>query len=197
MDISDQREYGAVVETFVKRSRRTVAALEKALTNGNPAENLPPLPSDVVLKILDSAEYWCCVEKRCESSIRGQNMNFRIFRFGPIPGQPKRIELRVESHDQGWSSYPHDHGTKRGSFTWGEVDVIDGNGRSKLGGRPRVFTNIHADSDWQIHDVSFDHDQGFMRVLGQGDSVELCLRSMCPLWEIFVRSARMALYFQQ
>ncbi|GMH45836.1 hypothetical protein BSKO_13799 [Bryopsis sp. KO-2023] len=194
MDSSDQREYGAVVETFVKRSRRTVAALKTALTNGNPAESLPPLPPDVVLRILDAAEYWCCVEKRCESSIRGQNMNFRIFRLGPIPGQPKRIELRVESHDQGWSSHSL---AKRGVFAWGGVDVIDGNGRSKLGDRPPVFANVHADSDWHIHDVSFDHDQGFMRFLGQGDSVELRLRSMRPSQKIFVRSARMALYFQQ
>ncbi|CAG8791976.1 9449_t:CDS:2, partial [Gigaspora rosea] len=57
----------------------------------------------------------------------GMNLN-SLYLTGSLPissisteaGVPKckKIEIACESHDQGWSSYPRDHGTYNNSWTW-------------------------------------------------------------------------------
>ena len=53
------------VVTTVKRTSTEVRALKHALIKGD--TNRPSLPEGVVEKILDMAEYWCCVEKECKT----------------------------------------------------------------------------------------------------------------------------------
>ena len=63
--ISTAREAQESVVTTVKRTSTEVRALKHALIKGD--TNRPSLPEGVVEKILDMAEYWCCVEKECKT----------------------------------------------------------------------------------------------------------------------------------
>lgn len=82
------------------------------------------------------------------------------------------------------------------SWTWGEVDVKDHNGNSKLQERQRIFTNLHADSQWQVHAKTFyPCDEGFMTHLGRGDTLEFYFRAQFPGWCIFVQNSKMVLHY--
>ncbi|KAG0140545.1 hypothetical protein CROQUDRAFT_665060 [Cronartium quercuum f. sp. fusiforme G11] len=70
-----------------------------------------------------------------------------------------KIEWTVVSHDQGWSSYPDDHGTDRNSWTWTEASLYTRNRfnqsfESQLSSNSiphRICTNIHAKRKSSLH----------------------------------------------
>jgi len=138
----------------------------------------------------------------------------------PIPPAPKdetirpicrKVEITCESHDQGWSSYPNDKGTYRNSWTWGEVSVLIPKQDTYLHDptveigdqviekepkiRYRVYTNRHADSNWQIHNFVFNSDHPLVRDLQPGYMVGLWIRSQFPGWINYVKRAELKLYY--
>ncbi|KXZ52317.1 hypothetical protein GPECTOR_10g949 [Gonium pectorale] len=62
--------------------------------------------------------------------------------------QVEAVAVQVESHDQGWSSYPDDRNTYNNSWTWGELVLAgpDGEvlGQAAQAEPPRLYTNLHA-----------------------------------------------------
>jgi len=88
------------------------------------------LPGDLVPSILDFAQLW---------DVKGTARSLRPDRVGELQapklqtslivpsylprGAVRRVRFIVESRDQGWSSYPEDHGTDRGSWTWFEAGI--------------------------------------------------------------------------
>eukprot|EP00210_Caulerpa_lentillifera_P001888 g1816.t1 len=183
------------VTTIMIRAPHEVRALQSALYNGIPAQDMLPLPMSAVNKILQKSQFHCIIEKKTEQGFQGGNMCHCLFKFGPLPAKPFKVEIVVVSHDQGWSSYPNDQGTYRNSWTWGEVDVINEAERSKLPERIPVFTNLHARSNWQTHDLTFENDERFMSCLETGDILEMYFRSAHPGWVIYVREAKMTVHY--
>lgn len=102
------------------------------------------------------------------------------------------VRTSVESHDQGWSSFPEDYNTERNSWTWGELVVRDGVQVT----RTRLFTNLHAVAQWQTHTHEIV-DEHVLNELMRKDNqtsehtVEVCivLRAMFPGWRMYVREA--------
>ncbi len=108
----------------------------------------------------------------------------------------KKIEVVCESHDQGWSSYPENHGTYHGSWTWGDCNVLDADGNEK-GARQLAYTNLHARSDWQRHTKVFEEGEPLVKEISleRGDSVGLWIRACFPGWCNYVRFARIKLFY--
>ena len=62
---------------------------------------------------------------------------------------PTTITITIESKDQGWSSYPHEHG-QRTSCTWGELSL------NKLPTWYFLYRNIHAGKTLEEQKIIFD-----------------------------------------
>lgn len=120
----------------------------------------------------------------------------------------EEIVVRVTSHDQGWSSYPDDHGTKNGSWTWVEAGIT-----TPASPRVMIAVNIHADSAWQDHVYKSSQDENPSLLLyaraalanvggatttstganASGPFISIYARSQYPGWAIFLQKASVEL----
>ena len=77
----------------------------------------------------------------------------------PIPeGKTlRKVVITVVSKDQGWSSYPADHGTYRNSSTWFELSVGPSEDSEKWCGE--VVRNLHAHGDFKEHTVEITNGE--------------------------------------
>jgi len=88
------------------------------------------LPGDIIPLVLDYAQMWNVKESTCSlrpdrvGELQAPKLQAALFVPNYLPrGSIRRIKFIVESRDQGWSSYPQDHGTYRGSWTWFEAGI--------------------------------------------------------------------------
>jgi len=76
---------------------------------------------------------------------------------------PRKIIFTTISHAQGWSHYPHDHGSHQGSETFFVADIHarDQDGNLKPTAEPRrIVYNVHASAESKEHTVVWDADDG-------------------------------------
>ncbi|KXZ50418.1 hypothetical protein GPECTOR_16g592 [Gonium pectorale] len=121
------------------------------------------------------------------------------------------IEAEAESHDQGWSSFPDDHGTYRGSWSWGELKVLgvlqqEGGPALADDDQGRLFSNLHAVRRWQSHAGSRGPESSLVRFLNEerpgggggpfGCTVQLLMCAAFPGWVCFMRRAAIRVYFR-
>ena len=101
------------------------------------------------------------------------------------------VNFEVESKDQGWSSYPEDHG-KRNSNTWLEASL------SELSTtRYHLFTNIHAGQAFEYQEKQCDRQSDLVKdLVGLMDrregfplTIRMHARSCYPGWTISIRRA--------
>ena len=176
--------------TTIKRSHIEVLALKRALVNGG--EMRSPLPEEVVDKILEMAEYWCCVEKECKSLFDADVLNVGFYKFGPMPAKVKRVEFHWKAvrlrpyHDDHFPSY----------WACGEVNVKDKDGNPKLGGRQRILTNEYASLNWKDYVLKIKDNQSFLKVVEKGDTLEIYFNCELPAWEIYLRNSKLVLYHE-
>lgn len=62
------------------------------------------------------------------------------------------IDFKIESKDQGWSSYPSQHGTRENSNTWFVVVIPS---LLPLWTGCTIHRNIHAGKQWEVFQTSF------------------------------------------
>ena len=161
----------------------------------------PPLPTHAVDKILDCAEYWKWTECSTKRRVRYRNGRYPYLRLSvPTPEvckKVKKVEITCVSHDQGWSSYPADRNTYRNSWTWGDVSIsrTTPKGVEEIR-RERVYTNLHASEEWQVHHCTFGEDSKFVSALVPGEGeVVLYLNAQFPGWENHAKEATIKLMF--
>ena len=101
------------------------------------------------------------------------------------------------SHDQGWSSYPADRNAYRNSWTWGDVSISQTTPKGVEEIRcERVYTNLHASEEWQVHRRSFGEGSKFVSSLVPGESeVVLYLNAQFPGWVSNTKEATIKLMF--
>ncbi|KAE9978359.1 hypothetical protein EG327_007429 [Venturia inaequalis] len=125
------------------------------------------LPVELVAPILNYAEYWMRTTYEREDRISvdqdfgGQGGDERYLHTAPIGADGltglkpvKKVVFVIESRDQGWSSYPDDHGTYRGSWTWfeakkGDSSILgdDEDGGESEGASDGEQQDLHPDND--------------------------------------------------
>jgi hypothetical protein len=151
------------------------------------------LPIELVDEILHAAEYYTLYSdtlRISELTISEYNLKTTrvVARTPPIwhPGAIVRVVIRTETHDQGWSSYPEDHGTRNGSWTWIDLRVCRreaahlGHNELELEhdcSTPyRVYTNIHAEKNWQSNETTLDlnSSHSLLEHMRPGDMLILC-----------------------
>ena len=104
---------------------------------------------------------------------------------------PYCIRLKIESKDQGWSSYPDQIGS-RTSNTWGEISLS-----CNLCEKYEIFRNIHAGTCFETQETIFNIESKFMTDLRKHCCKSTCnhvyillyVRSIYPGWRINMKSA--------
>jgi hypothetical protein len=107
----------------------------------------------------------------------------------PIPeGKTlRKVVITVVSKDQGWSSYPDDHGTYRNSWTWFELSV----GPAQDSGekwRGELVRNLHAHGEFKEHTIEIT-DGGLYEKTKSGDVLTVWALSKYPRWKNTVKKA--------
>ncbi|KAB8201648.1 hypothetical protein BDV34DRAFT_202268 [Aspergillus parasiticus] len=162
-------------------------------------------PSELVLEMLEYAEYWlrCRVSRAdemqyAESDCYGQPP---YLTSAPIQGERspvKKIRVTIWSHDQGWSSYPQDHGSFNNSWTWFDLKITRPVGRDDISkdANLRLATNVHASEDTMCHEIIYRSNQNLQWVqnLQPDDRVSIIPRALFPGWTNFVEKACIDIY---
>ena len=129
-----------------------------------------PMHPSLAVLIMDIAEYWLRVEAKRSDSVtvdakQSPNGMFYVM-TEPLPG---RVNAPVQaftfatlSHDQGWSSFPHFHGSYDGSWTWFDVVIEgkDGVTAHLEGDEACLCRNVHASLNPKEHRVTFGQGPG-------------------------------------
>ncbi|KAI0264025.1 hypothetical protein BC834DRAFT_885160 [Gloeopeniophorella convolvens] len=166
------------------------------------------LPIELVDLILHAAEYYSrCTDPfvalppdRDIMTVRGGARLAALTPPIPHPERVMKVVIRTESHDQGWSSYPEDHGTYNNSWTWFELQISrDESVTGREGVVPdvpgwRICTNRHARVDWQVVEVVLDRTNEVVSGLRPGDRLGVVAKARYPGWVNDVRRAEIDVF---
>lgn len=100
----------------------------------------------------------------------------------PIPEGKmlKKVIITVVSKDQGWSDYPDDHDTYRGSWTWFELSVGPPKDSSERWSC-EVVRNLHAHGSFKEHTVEIWDEELYERA-NSGDVLTVWALARYPGW---------------
>lgn len=144
---------------------------------------------------LDQKQWkWICAGRRELTTVTDSREAYLSVEVPSHSEHVKMVTMECESHDQGWSSYPDDQGTRNNSWTFGDLSVQDDSG-ADVHKEDRVYTNLHACSDWELHKVEYGEDHALTKSLGPGKIMVLSLNAQFPGWENFVKYAQLTVYF--
>ena len=155
------------------------------------------LPSDVARIVLRYAEEGypsIHVSRAAVVTVPWHRGSDRLLRLAakraPPLFVPHAVEIELDGHDQGWSSFPENHNTLRGSYTWYELSCTN------VKGCVEVARNLHAVALWQRHSFT-TADPPLLSALDR-DRFELCLyaRAQYPGWVNSSCEARMSVVFR-
>ncbi|KAJ5824915.1 hypothetical protein N7447_007255 [Penicillium robsamsonii] len=163
------------------------------------------LPSELVLEILEFAEYWVLSAVYREDSMDYTEDDCRdripYLTSEPIQGERfpvQEIRIDIWSHDQGWSSYREDHGSFRNSWTWFDLGIERPPGRDDISKDEnlRLATNVHAKRETACHRITYQRDQKlhWMQNLQGGDRISIIPRARFPGWRNTVKRASIEIY---
>jgi hypothetical protein len=165
------------------------------------AGRIPLLPLETTLAILDLAEYWQPLHGALPAPTRvtddeGEALHVLVPAF-PTRSAParmiRRIDIRIVSHDQGWSSWPEFRGTYESSCTWFELALLD---ERRAAASPRfwVGSNVHASSEWKEHRMVARRDHPLVSQARPGQHLAMFSRAECALWVNYVRELEVTVY---
>ncbi|KAB8261451.1 hypothetical protein BDV32DRAFT_121378 [Aspergillus pseudonomiae] len=163
------------------------------------------LPSEIVLEVLDYAEYWLLsrISRADEMQYEERDCHGQppYLTSAPIQGERypvRKIQITIWSHDQGWSSYPQDHGSFNNSWTWFDLSIARPPGRDDISkdANLRLATNVHASKKTMCHEIIYHRDQNlrWVRNLQPGDRISIIPRALYPGWRNFVEKACIEIY---
>jgi ankyrin repeat protein len=161
-----------------------------------------PLPHGIAISIIKLAEYFLKTQStRSEyKCIVERNGGQPYLRSAPITGNVQMIAFTIESHDQGFSSYPQDRGTYNNSWAWFEVGVVNMMGMEvPIGGQKTIQNNVHASRKKRRHVVVYGkgkhmNNAEWLQSLSQGDTVMVVPFARYNGWENHVYSVKIEVY---
>ena len=157
---------------------------------------IPALPELVVDKIMEDARNWDWVSKETREvrEVCDSRQSYLSLEVPAACRQVKLVALECESQDQGWSDFFDDHGTRRNSWTWGDLTVMNSEEVEEYK-QDRVYTNLHASESWELHTKEYSASDQLVKHLATGKSLVLSLNAMFPGWENHVKYAKLTVYF--
>jgi len=119
---------------------------------------------------------------RCEEkvTVRDDRIPYLVSRPIPEGKTLRKVVITVVSKDQGWSSYPADHGTYRNSWTWFELSVGSSKDSEKWCGE--IVRNLHAHDDFKEHTVGTTDGRLYERAKS-GDVLTVWALARHPGWK--------------
>lgn len=119
-----------------------------------------------------------------------------------------RVEVEMDSHDQGWSSEPNRSwlGTYQGSYTWWDLTLERpaqaAQSSAETGSdteedvpawteihRQELCRNIHASDAFKVHTITLDTSSPIVQDAQPGDRLCVWVRTQFPGWINFARHA--------
>ena len=168
------------------------------------------LVPDLVPEILDLGEYWTkASHDRRDAQSYVEDTAGRPYLTVAVGNalrlrrqMVRKVEIRITSHDQGWSSYPHSHGTYDGSWTWFEAEIRSSDGDEETATCARRFLcrNVHAGVQDETHTVTWRYDaedaeeRNLIRSLGSGSVISIVPWARFPGWANHVSCATVDIY---
>ena len=193
-------------------------ALYQCLSTSTP--HRPALPNEIILQILDHPSRWIQVHSVKLEAVAAheplicrsngpQHGDWQILVTDPVSGRVinklREIVYSFRGQDQGWSSYPQDHGTYAGSWTWFEAGLTRFEDKNAQGEELRRQKDLRAEKErdrYELHrnrhaglkpenyviELGAEHD--LLKRVEEGDRFALWARAMFPGWENRVHRAR-------
>ena len=169
----------------------------------------PALPTEIVLQILEHPTRWVLtsvVSMKCTGAQSIQVSSYRsplaVLSSKPLSAEDakdiRKAIFEFKGQDQGWSSYPADHGTYNNTWTWYEAVVRNTQGEE---GQPPVEMcrfelqrNRHAGHQPESYRIEIGRDHPLIKGLGEGDVIDLGACAVFPGWLCQVHEAKIEMW---
>lgn len=136
------------------------------------------VPPEIAREILVFAKYYSVQSTKLTAVRRFHDTCAPILASPMLTLRERRqvvgVSLVIRSHDQGWSSYPENRGTRDNSWTWFSLEECDGTDLAK-----RLATNLHAVSTTQRYAFDWYAGDEVMTRIKDGETVDLWA---CARW---------------
>lgn len=151
--------------------------------------------------MIDLAEYYVTsiVVRFDKVTVSYENASVAYLQTPRLEGRILKVVFTVASHDQGWSSYPEDQGTYRGSWTWfSAVMKCDLWHHDSEGGEMEkeveLCRNLHAVKQAQVQEVVVEGRELTGEDGGRGESVQFRAHARYPGWQNTVLGMRVVVF---
>lgn len=167
-----------------------------------------PLPPELILQILSHPSRWLLstsIYLSVPARISSAEAERAIVHTPPISSHQlpliRQLVFSYRSQDQGWSSYPEDHGSYRNSWTWFEAGLrkhTRGEDSHSVVDQPerryRLQSNRHASREAEDYRFGFGRDHPLLNDMQAGDGVVLWAMARFGGWENFVQEAAIQIW---
>jgi hypothetical protein len=123
-----------------------------------------------------------------EVNVRDDCVPYVVSRPIPEGKTLRKVVITVVSKDQGWSSFPSDHGTYRGSWTWFELS-IGSSKDSEEKWRGEVVRNLHARDSFKKHTIEISDGELYEKAKS-GDVLTVWALARYPGWRNTVKKVK-------
>lgn len=176
-----------------------------------PTSTTPALPTEINLQILGHPSRWVLNTTASLDSPHvspGSGTERVILGTSPLScpaSHDRKVEFIFRSRDQGWSSYPEDHGSYRDSWTWFEAGLRRyvrsepsnpgvAIGRTTNTKISLTISNRHASEQFENYRIEIDREHQLMKDLRDGDEVVLWACDRFSGWRNHVEEATIKIW---
>ncbi|MCJ1263962.1 hypothetical protein MMC22_003833 [Lobaria immixta] len=169
---------------------------ELASILSTPSPHRRALPTELILQILSHPSSW--VLAWSDTIVRSARVDSaegskRLLRTPPLTERSARllrqVVFTIRSNDQGWSSYPTDHGTFENSWTWFDAAVESQNADSLHMRWHRLQANKHAVRKSESYTIPLLRGEGILDDLKVGDQILLVACARYGGWVNNIKAA--------
>ena len=181
--------------SFIVWTKEDILEIQKDLSRKVPAE--------IAARVIEDAQYWQVSKYSRSGAVSGrpvnpssghttcprfiQNNSVSILYTGKIDGSLqtplRRVVVQTVSKDQGWSSYPHDHGTHNNSWTWFDIALVRSeDGEEKEIVRRKLWSNVHASRQMTVHVIDLECGDDIVDKAVRGDRLCIWASARFPGW---------------
>ncbi|MCJ1465745.1 hypothetical protein MMC07_004364 [Pseudocyphellaria aurata] len=201
------------ISTLTRDSNRELLSVLSS-----PSSHRPALAPELILQILSDPSRWIMTwnDNIIEPTPVPYTEDSRILlRTPPLTARSvsllRKVVFTMRSHDQGWSSYPTNHGTYENTWTWFDAAVetksveavqeAHGDIDSLVAGMPkpldspnvrrrhRIQSNRHAVKEAENYRITIDRGQEPLDDLKVGDQIMLIACARYPGWVNTIEAA--------